>query len=102
MALESQQKVSMKTKTLTGLECPVCHADLAFGEKMQQWDTEYGNDVTLDAEFPAMINVFCEHCNKPVATVYIELGGMEVPEDVQEIMAIKTKELEETLKKEKN
>lgn len=85
-----------------GLRCPICHTVLSFGEKMQLWDVEYGEDAVLSAEFPIMINLFCEVCGKPQALVYIERGGMELPPELQKKLMKDMLKLHKKLKKEKN
>ncbi len=52
--------------------CPNCETDLRFGVQMEDWDKHYGSDAMLDTDFPIMITLFCDPCEKPVGMVYIE------------------------------
>ena len=63
------------------MRCPECESPLAFSEKMQLWDEEYGEFVTLNPDFPAAINFFCESIlcrGGSVVTVYIFGGRIEL------------------------
>ena len=52
--------------------CPKCKTNLRFSSQMKDWDMHYGSDAMLDADFPIMISLFCDPCEKPVRMVYIE------------------------------
>lgn len=62
---------------MKGLKCPHCESSIAFSKKMKEWDDAYGEDADLNYEFPIMVNLICEECNKSVAMVFIEATGEE-------------------------
>ena len=59
-----------------GLTCPHCNKPCGFGEQMQDWEENYGEDVSTEEDHGwAMINVFCKNCNHMAWTV--DLSGVE-------------------------
>lgn len=66
------------------MKCPKCNKKIGLGKQMQEWDKYYGVDCVLDPEMGAFINIFCEKCNAPTVSVYVELGGYEMPPELEE------------------
>lgn len=66
------------------MKCPKCKKNIKLAEQIKDWDEAYGEDVVLDGSFPAMINIFCENCEKPTCMVFIEGEGYELSKEENE------------------
>lgn len=86
-------------KLSNNLLCFFCEKPLNFVRQIYEWDMYYGEDASFNIGGEIMINIFCDMCNKPRATVYIDGGGgIELSDEVQAKIA---KDIEE-IKQEKN
>lgn len=87
-----------KNKLPNNLQCPICEKPIDFVKQIYEWDMYYGDDVGLESGGNVFINIFCEFCDKPRLSVYIETGGMEVSKEMQ----VKIKADIDEIEKEKN
>lgn len=69
---------------------------------MKEWEDAYGNDVVLSPAFPCIINVLCHHCDKAVALVIIEEGGINLDAEAQAIISEKIENHEKHKKRKVN
>ena len=61
------------------MNCPYCEKRINLGEQVIEWDKLFGDEAMLVAEFPIMINIMCEYCDKSVAMMFIEaVEGEEI------------------------
>jgi len=73
--------------------CPKCEKKISLGNHMKEWDDNFGDDFALSAEFPAMVNIICEHCEESVALIFIEPSenGEEIDSPIGKVVMPKLK-----------